>query len=90
MRHPEYRHIVRRAQIVNQAPYAEIRDNTIASDILPIDMLRCKLAFFGAVQFDPRSDRWVRINMYANAPYPEELVSQTDDFWVYPALRKGN
>ncbi len=90
LRHPEYRHIVRRAQIVNQAPYAEIRDNTIASYVLPIDMLRCKLAFFGAVQFDPRSDRWVRINMYANAPYPEELASQTDDFWVYPALRRGN
>ncbi len=86
LRHPEYRHIVRRVQIVNQASYAEIRDNTIASDVLPIDMLRCKLAFFGAVQFDPRSDRWVRINMYANAPYPEDLSTHFDDFWVYPAF----
>jgi len=84
LRHPEHRHIIRRAQIVNRAPYAEIRDNTISSDVLPIDMLRCKLSFFGAVQFDPRSDRWVRICMYGNAPYPEELSRSNADYWVYP------
>jgi hypothetical protein len=87
LRHPEHRHSVRRAQIVNRAPFAEIRDNTISSDVLPIDMLRCKLAFFGAVHFDPRSDRWVRICMYANAPYPEELATRDADFWVYPTER---
>ncbi|MGB0902054.1 hypothetical protein [Halocynthiibacter sp.] len=89
LRHPEHRHILRRAQIVGRAPYAEIRDNTISEDVLPIDMLRCKLAFFGAVHFDPRSDRWVRICMYGNAPYPEELQSRNADDWVYPAQEKG-
>ena len=84
LRHPEHRHSVRRAQIANRAPYAEIRDNTISEDVLPIDMLRCKLAFFGAMHFDPRSDRWVRICMYGNAPYPEELSARDGDFWVYP------
>ncbi len=88
LRHPEYRHIVRRAQIVNRAPYAEIRDNTISSDVLPIDMLRCKLAFFGAVHFDPRSDRWVRICMYGDAPFPEELSKANADFWVYPEQKE--
>ena len=82
--HPEHRHSVRRAQIVAQAPYAEIRDNTIGSDLMPIDMLRCKLSFFGATHFDPRSDRWVRICMFGNAPYPEELAS-SDEFWPYPS-----
>ncbi len=89
LRHPEHRHILRRAQIVGRAPYAEIRDNTISKDVLPIDMLRCKLAFFGAVHFDPRSDRWVRICMYGNAPYPEELQSRSADDWVYPAKEEG-
>ncbi len=89
LRHPEHRHSVRRAQIVGRAPYAEIRDNTISKDVLPIDMLRCKLAFFGAVHFDPRSDRWVRICMYGNAPYPEELLSHDADDWVYPAKEEG-
>ncbi|SCZ61557.1 hypothetical protein SAMN04488118_104255 [Epibacterium ulvae] len=84
LRHPEHRHIIRRAQIVGRAPFAEIRDNTISKDVLPIDMLRCKLAFFGAIHFDPRSDRWVRICMYANAPFPDEIQSRDADFWIYP------
>ncbi len=82
--HPEHRHILRRVQIVARAPYAEIHDNTISAEVLPIDMLRCKLSFFGATQFDPRSDRWVRICMYAGAPLPSELSAETSDFWIYP------
>ncbi|MFD1881627.1 hypothetical protein [Paracoccus pacificus] len=70
LRHPEHRLMVRRAQIAATHPYAEIRDNLIGQDMLPIDMMRCKLAFFGASHFDPRSDKWVRINLFQNAPYP--------------------
>ncbi|MEH6361746.1 MAG: hypothetical protein V7761_13575, partial [Amylibacter sp.] len=58
MEHPEYRHVARRAQITQKLPYAEMRDNQLSADMLPIDMLRCKLSFFGATKFDPRSDRW--------------------------------
>lgn len=82
--HPQHRYAAQRVQVVQRAPYAEIRDNTISSDVLPIDMLRCKLSFFGATKFDPRSDRWVRICMFGNAPLPYELTSQNADFWVYP------
>ena len=84
LKHPEHRHTVRRAQMLPIAPYGEIRDNTIAHDMMPIDMLRSKLSFFGATHFDPRSDRWVRICMYAGAPYPEELTAENADLWVYP------
>ena len=84
--HPVHRHTVRRAQIVARAPYGEIRDNTIGSDLMPIDMLRCKLAFFGATHFDPRSDRWVRICLFGNAPYPEDLQTQGSDDWPYPPI----
>lgn len=84
--HPEHRHIVRRAQIASQHDYAEIRDNTIAADMLPIDLLRCKLSFFGATKFDPRSDRWVRINMYQGAPFPHELAACDPDDYFYPPL----
>ncbi|UWQ93774.1 hypothetical protein K3727_23510 (plasmid) [Rhodobacteraceae bacterium M382] len=86
LKHPEHRHMVRRAQINARAPYAEIHDNTISSTVLPIDMLRCKLAFFGATHFDPRSDRWVRISMYGGAPYPNDLTTSDPDRWVYPEL----
>jgi len=86
LRHPEHRHALRRAQVVAEAPYAEIRDNTISSGVLPIDMLRAKLSFFGAVHFDPRSDRWVRICLYGDAPYPDELAGGEADLWPYPSL----
>ncbi len=86
LKNPEHRHTVRRAQISRIAPYGEIRDNTISADVMPIDMLRAKLSFFGATQFDPRSDRWVRICMYAGAPYPDELSSENADDWVYPEI----
>ena len=84
--HPEHRHIVRRAQITARFPYAEIRDNTISAELLPIDLLRCKLAYFGATHFDPRSDRWLRINMFQNAPFPHELATGEADDWGYPPL----
>jgi hypothetical protein len=48
-------------------------------------MLRSKLAFFGATNFDPRSDRWLRITMYQGAPYPSELHDMPADDWLYHA-----
>ncbi len=89
LRHPEHRHVARRAQITAEYPYAEIRDNTISADLLPIDLLRCKLAFFGAKHFDPRSDRWVRINMFKDAPFSHELSDDEDD-WSYPPAPEVN
>jgi hypothetical protein len=83
LRYPQFRQAVSRVQLLSDFPYAEIRDNTISAELIPFDMLRCKLSFFGATQFDPRSDRWLRIILYANAPYPEELAQIDADRWVY-------
>ena len=83
LRHPEHRHSARRVQVTCDHGFAEIRDNTIASDMMPVDMLRCKLSFFGASHFDPRSDRWLRINMFQNAPFPDELPDADPDVWSY-------
>jgi hypothetical protein len=73
LRRPEWRHVVRRAQIVAKFPYAEIYDNLIGADLRPVDLLRAKLAFFGALNFDPRSDRWLRIALFAGEPLIEEI-----------------
>lgn len=86
MRHPEHRSIARRAQLAGSHPYGELRDNLIASDCMPIDMLRCKLAFFGAAKFDPKSDRWTRITMYQGAPLADEIASVDADDWWLPVL----
>ena len=72
-REPEWRHVVRRVQLVARHPYAEIRDNLVAADLRPIDLLRCKLSFFGASRFDPRSDLWLRIALFQGEPFPDEL-----------------
>ena len=40
---------------------------------MPIDMLRLKLSFFGAIKFDPRSDKWLRICMFQGAPLPKNF-----------------
>ena len=76
------RHIVRRAFIIEKFPYSEIQDNTISENAVPIDMLRLKLSFFGALKFDPRSDKWLRICMFQGAPLPDELKN-FDEQWVY-------
>ena len=86
MRHPQHRHIVRRVQVADRYPYSEIRENLLANSCLPIDMLRCKLSFFGASKFDPKSDLWTRITMYQGAPLLDELDKPIVDDWWLPTL----
>ncbi len=81
----DLRHIIRRVFITEKFPYAEIQDNTIGSELMAIDMLRLKLSFFGALKFDPRSDKWLRISMFQGAPLPQDLKS-FDEHWIYNSL----
>jgi hypothetical protein len=85
LKHPEWRLAVRRIETTRRFPYAEIRDNTVGANLLPIDLLRCKLAFFGATKFDPKSDLWTRITMYQGAPLIGELQKAESDDWWLPA-----
>ena len=85
IKNQEYRHILRRIFICEKLPYSEIQDNTISKSLIPVDMLRLKLSFFGATRFDPRSDRWVRITMYQGAPLMKE-ISLSDDTWSYKKI----
>ena len=80
--HPDLRHVIRRAFIIEKFPYSEIQDNTIGEKVIPIDMLRLKLSFFGALKFDPKSDKWLRICMFQGAPLPMDLKN-FDSQWVY-------
>lgn len=82
MDNSDLRHVIRRAFIIEKFPYSEIQDNTISENLVPIDMLRLKLSFFGALKFDPRSDKWLRICMFQGAPLPTDLKNY-DDHWVY-------
>ena len=78
--------MVRRLQHAGKNPYGEIHDNLVSATLRPIDMLRCKLSFFGASRFDPRSDRWVRITMFQGAPFPDEIATCEADTWAFSPL----
>ena len=82
--HPERRHSARRVQALSNFPYSEIRDNLVGVGMRPTDLLRFKLAFFGATKFDPKSDLWTRITMFQGAPMPDELKTSNSDAWAFP------
>jgi len=89
LRAPEHRAIARRVQMGAAHGYAEIRDNLIGEACLPVDILRAKLAFFGASKFDPKSDRWTRITLFQGAPTATEIGAAEADDWAFPVLGSG-
>ncbi|MDA9872023.1 hypothetical protein N9D42_01115, partial [Candidatus Thioglobus sp.] len=84
MMYPEFRHIIRRIQNTFVRPYSEVQDNLLSESMRPLDLLRFKLAFFGASKFDPKSDLWTRISMYQGAPMPDQLSEPNHDCWSFP------
>lgn len=84
---PEFREIIQRIQSLQSYPYAEIRDNLLGKFCRPIDLLRCKLAMFGATKFDPKSDLWIRITLFQGAPLAEKLHHEDFDSWLFPAFK---
>ena len=85
-KYPEFRHIIRRVQTVVRFPYAEIRDNILDAEMRPIDLLRFKLAFFGASKFDPKSELWTRITLFQGAPLPVGLSKSEAEEWAFPFI----
>ena len=81
---PKWRSTVRRIQHLAHLPYAEIRDNLLAADRRPLDILRFKLAFFGANGFDPKSDLWTRVTLFQGAPLPGDISDGTEPQWLFP------
>lgn len=86
LENPDLKAIVRRIQSMAQTQYGEIRANLLDRDMLPMHLLRCKLSFFGATKFDPRSDRWVRITLFQGAPLVEDIGEAFDDDWFMPTM----
>ncbi|WP_449433265.1 hypothetical protein [Pseudomonas putida] len=87
---PAFKGTVRRLQGMALSAYGEIRANLLARDMLPIHLLRCKLAFFGAGKFDPKSSRWVRITLFQGAPLVSEIGQPFDDDWNFALMPAGD
>jgi hypothetical protein len=88
--HPEHRSIVRRVQSLAGRAYGEIHENLLARDMLPIDLMRAKLAMFGASKFDPKSNLWVRVTLFQGAPLIDDLAADMVDDWIFPCAPDGN
>lgn len=86
---PALKGTVRRLQGMAHSTYGEIRANLLAQDMLPIHLLRCKLAFFGAGNFDPKSSRWVRITLFQGAPLVSDIGRPFEDDWNFAVMPHG-
>jgi hypothetical protein len=87
LQHPQYRAITRRVWTLGSRDMGDIQMNVLRQDALPMHLLRCKLAVFGATKFDPRSDRWVRVTFFQGAPLLEEINDPNYcDTWIFPIL----
>jgi len=82
--YPKVRGIVRRIQCMNKSTYGDIQANLLDQNVLPMHLLRCKLAFFGVSKFDPRSKLWVRNTMFQGAPLLEDIGNTFSDNWFMP------
>jgi len=81
---PMHLGIVNRIATMAQTQYGEIRANLLHKDVLPMHLLRCKLAFFGVGKFDPKSALWVRNTMFQGAPVIKDLSHDFNDDWYFP------
>ena len=86
---PELRQAVRRIQSLEDAPYAEIRENLLDRDCEPADLLRCKLSMLGASRFDPKSLLWTRVTFFQGAPLADELERPGTDDWAFATTGDG-
>ncbi len=87
---PEFRGIIRRIQSLEQYPFAEVQNNILSKDTMPINMLRFKLSFFGANRYDPKSDRWLRVSFFSGAPFLSNLNEQNVDSWGFATMSSYN
>jgi hypothetical protein len=85
LRQPAQKSIVKRIQSMVKRRYSEIRANLAHRDVRPMDLLRCKLAFFGVSKFDPRSRLWVRNTMYQGAPLISD-IGRPYESWFLPLM----
>jgi hypothetical protein len=81
---PKHAGIVQRIITMSQTTYGEIRANLLDAKVLPIYLLRAKLAYFGVSKFDPKSRLWVRNTMFQGAPLISELSEKFMDDWCFP------
>ena len=90
LKKPQFRGIIRRIQSLEEYPFAEVKDNILSKNTMPINMLRFKLSFFGANRYDPKSDRWLRVSFFSGAPFLSNLSKENVDSWGFATMSSYN
>jgi hypothetical protein len=83
-RHPELRATVTRVQSVADMPYAELRENFLATSCTPFATCRFLLAFYGMEKYDPRPPRSTKGALLQGAPVAAEIEAQIEGEWPFP------
>lgn len=84
---PQHRATVARVQQHAHLRYAEVRDNLLAADFLPLQLQRFQLAMYGACDYVPQSTDWVRVTLMNGTPSTGALADLTRyDHDLFPAL----
>jgi len=87
VRHPEHRAAVARVQHHARLRYAEVRDNLLGTEFLPLQLQRFQLAMYGAADFVPQSTDWVRVTLLNGAPSRHTLaLPHRYEYQLFPPL----
>ena len=89
LKNPKYRTISRRVWTMGNSAMGDIQMNVLDKNMLPIHLLRCKLAMFGATKFDPRSNKWVQVTLFQGAPLLKNINAKSGIFPTIPEVKKG-
>ena len=84
--YPQFKGIIRRIQTLTKFNHAEVNDNILSKNTMPINMLRFKLSFFGASRYDPKSDRWLRVSFFPGAPFYNDLYDKNVENWGFATM----
>ena len=76
--------IVARVQSLQQAPYAELRVNSLTGAFRPFAACRFVLAFYGMEKYDPRLPRSTKGALMQGAPLHDELGRDEPGDWPFP------
>ena len=87
LKHHKFKSIIKRVLINEKCKFSEIHENLEDKKMLPIDILRFKLSFFGACKFDPKSNLWTRITLFQGIPLPKNLKENKTHIFSFPFLK---
>ncbi len=87
---PHHRFAAARAQQTRDHLYAELQDNLLDSQFLPLSTQRFQLATYGMNNFSPQSTDWLRVTLFSGAPRVGDINREDADDLLFPLAPEGS